>query len=208
MPYTPNATVVTEPADTGVAASTAAAEFRTLKLYLRDVILAGLALKRDTSNNIFTGSISALSGVVSSTTVQAANGVNVTASGGFQATGYAGIGLQLGALMSLGWSSAITATQPTSLTTAVTCNGHTGTITTAAGGASDTYYVFTVNNSSVKAEDLVVAACVGGANASQFIATAHDVQAGSFKVRLYCPPGAGGSGLTSKIGFAVLTRNL
>lgn len=42
MPYTPLATDVTQPTNTGVLASTAAAEFRALKLYMRDVLLAGI----------------------------------------------------------------------------------------------------------------------------------------------------------------------
>ena len=50
MSYTPDATEVTQPADTGVLAATAAAEFRTLKVYLHDVILAAIALKAPITN--------------------------------------------------------------------------------------------------------------------------------------------------------------
>ena len=109
--------------------------------------------------------------------------------------------------MSVGWSSAILATQTTSLNNAVTCDGHTGTITTAGGGTSDTYYNFQVNNSYVKAGDIVVASSASGVNPAQFNAWAYDVQAGSFKIRLYCPPGLGGSGFSAGIGFAILKRS-
>lgn len=44
MPYTPDATVVTEPTDSQKASSMGL-EFRTLKLYIRDVLLAGINSK-------------------------------------------------------------------------------------------------------------------------------------------------------------------
>ncbi len=209
MPYTPDATLVTQPADTGVAASTAAAEFRALKLYIRDVILADLNTKREQSDNTFTSSIVALSSVVISTTCQASNGFNVTASGGFQASGYNGIGLAVSSGMSVGWTSvAATAVQSTSLSTTVVCDEWVGNIQTYPGPASDTRYTFTVNNSKVKVGDVVVATMQTGGAASQFDTPhVHDVQNGSFKIRLYCPPGLGGSGLSSTIGFAVLKRS-
>ena len=43
MPYTPDATDTAQPADAGVKASTAAAEFRTLKAYIKNTLLAGAA---------------------------------------------------------------------------------------------------------------------------------------------------------------------
>ena len=43
MPYTPDATDIAQPADAGVKASTAAAEFRTLKAYIKNTLLAGAA---------------------------------------------------------------------------------------------------------------------------------------------------------------------
>lgn len=45
MPYTPDPVVVTEPQDIGVQASTAAAEFRAIKLYMRDVLLVNDAAR-------------------------------------------------------------------------------------------------------------------------------------------------------------------
>ena len=55
MPYTPDATDVTNPIDGTVKAATAAAEFRTIKLYLRDVLLAGLAGKAASVSPTFLG---------------------------------------------------------------------------------------------------------------------------------------------------------
>lgn len=58
MPYTPDATDVTNPADVGVQAATAAAEFRALKRYVRDSILAPLGTKAPSNNPVFTGTVS------------------------------------------------------------------------------------------------------------------------------------------------------
>lgn len=55
MPYVPSATDVTQPADAGVPGSTAPSEFRTLKLYIRDVILAGITGKLPTANPVASG---------------------------------------------------------------------------------------------------------------------------------------------------------
>lgn len=57
MPYTPDATDVTNPIEGTVKAVTAAAEFRTIKLYMRDVLLAGLALKAPLASPALTGSV-------------------------------------------------------------------------------------------------------------------------------------------------------
>ena len=57
MPYTPDPTDVTNPIDGVVKAATAAPEFRSIKTYLRDVILAGLNLRAPIANPVFTGRI-------------------------------------------------------------------------------------------------------------------------------------------------------
>lgn len=54
MPYTADATNLTQPADTGVLAGTAASEFRTLKTYIASVILASIALKAPLDSPVFT----------------------------------------------------------------------------------------------------------------------------------------------------------
>lgn len=50
MSYTPDATDTAAPADAGVLAATAAAEFRAIKAYMASVLLAGLALKAPITN--------------------------------------------------------------------------------------------------------------------------------------------------------------
>lgn len=55
MPYTPDATNVAQPDGATVKASQAAPEFRVLKTYIRDVILAGLNLKAPAASPTFSG---------------------------------------------------------------------------------------------------------------------------------------------------------
>jgi hypothetical protein len=76
-------------------------------------------------------------------------------------------------------------TQASSISTAVTCNGYTGVVTTvsqtvAAGADAE----FTVNNSSVAATDVVVACIKTHTSAGDFIVAVSAVAAGSFKLRL------------------------
>lgn len=56
MSYIPNPTIVTEPAD-GESAKTAAAEFRALKIYIRDTILASLVNKVSKSGDVIQGGL-------------------------------------------------------------------------------------------------------------------------------------------------------
>lgn len=210
MPYTPDATLVTQPADTGVAASTAAAEFRTLKLYLRDVILAGLAAKRASTDYTFAGSCTFLAGLVSSTSIQANSYNCATGSGYLGASGFAAgtttVGLAAPSGTSIGWGAiAATVTQLTNLNTNVTIDAWNGNIVTAGDGVSGTFYTFVVNNNKVTANSLVVAHQVAGV-AKQFNVDVCNVQAGQFTLRLECQAGLGGSTFVGTIGFAVLTR--
>ena len=55
MPYTPDPTDVTQPIGATVKASTAAPEFRALKLYIRDTILNSLLSKAPLASPAFTG---------------------------------------------------------------------------------------------------------------------------------------------------------
>jgi hypothetical protein len=55
MSYTPDATDVTNPIAGGVKAATAAAEFIAIKLYMRDVLLAGINAKAPLSGPTFSG---------------------------------------------------------------------------------------------------------------------------------------------------------
>lgn len=63
MPYTPDATDVANPVAGTVKAATAAAEFIAIKLYMRDVLLAGMNSKAPLASPSFTGlgTVSALS---------------------------------------------------------------------------------------------------------------------------------------------------
>lgn len=73
MPYTPDATDVAQPTDSGVKAATAAAEFREIKRYMRDVLLAGgVTAKMDKVDGVGTGNTTlvnlAVSGVLTAPT--------------------------------------------------------------------------------------------------------------------------------------------
>jgi hypothetical protein len=207
MPYTPDATDVAQPANTGVAASTAAAEFRALKTYIRDVILADLNTKREQGDYLFAGPASFLDQVAISTTCQTANGFNVTASGGFQAAGYIGVGLKVGSFMSVGWDTVgASVTQTGDLNTAVTIDANTGNILCFGSGTSDTHYAFVVNNPKVNANDLIVVNQIAGV-VKQFDVSVTNVAAGQFTISLYCKPGFGGSGFNATLGFAILSRS-
>lgn len=76
-------------------------------------------------------------------------------------------------------------TQGTSITTTVVCSAYSGVITTvsqtvAAGAAAD----FTVTNTKVAATDTVLVNIKTHTSAGTFIAQAHTIAAGSFKIRL------------------------
>lgn len=73
MPYTPSATDTSQPADTGVLASTAAAEFRTLKTYLAAQlasIASSLGLKAPLAGPTFTGTVTVSGGKIAFPAVQ------------------------------------------------------------------------------------------------------------------------------------------
>lgn len=74
MPYTPDVTDTTNPIDGVVKAATAAAEFRAIKLYIRDVIMATLAPK---ANPTFTGTLTAASVSYSGTLTGGAGVINI-----------------------------------------------------------------------------------------------------------------------------------
>jgi hypothetical protein len=79
-----------------------------------------------------------------------------------------------------------TVTQITSITTAVTCNGYHGTITTVDPAlAAAAEVAFTVNNDVVKAEDVVAVSVKSGpADNEHVIAAVLAVLDGSFQIVL------------------------
>lgn len=83
------------------------------------------------------------------------------------------------------WGGQTAVTQATSISTAVSCNAYSGVITTvsqtiAAGAEGE----FTVNNSVVRATDVVVVCIKTHTSAGDFIASVSAVADGSFKIRL------------------------
>lgn len=81
MPYTPDATDVTNPLDVGIQASTAAAEFRTIKLYMRDVLLAAINLRAPLASPALTGTPTAPTAAVDTNTTQLATTAYVIGQG-------------------------------------------------------------------------------------------------------------------------------
>lgn len=74
-------------------------------------------------------------------------------------------------------------TQLTSATTAVTLNKEAGAITTVAlTTAADTDFTFTVNNSTVKAESVVIVSLSYNGTTGYPVAITKDIAAGTFKV--------------------------
>lgn len=113
MPYTPDATVLTQPADTGVLAATAAAEFRTIKTYMSAVLLAAInarvvsggALGTPSSGNLAncTGypapAVSSLTGAAAGVLTFLASGALVGMTGLPVATGISGLGANVAAFL-------------------------------------------------------------------------------------------------------------
>jgi hypothetical protein len=98
-----------------------------------------------------------------------------------------------------------TVTQATSITTGVTLNTFSGTITTvsqtvAAGSEAD----FTVTNSKVGANDTVVVAIKTHTSAGTFMASVAAVAAGSFVIRLTNLSSGTAGNNTLAINFAVI----
>jgi len=98
-----------------------------------------------------------------------------------------------------------TATQLTDKSTAVTCNGRTGQITTAPSSiAKGSAVTFTVNNSYVTAvTDLPIVAFQGGATTNSYAVSVTRVQVGSFNITI-SNNGTGPLTDTIVINFAVM----
>lgn len=79
--YVPSATDVAAPADVGILASSAAAEFRTVKLYMRDVLLAGVNARAPIASPTFTGVPAAPTAAVDTNTTQLATTAYVIGQG-------------------------------------------------------------------------------------------------------------------------------
>lgn len=98
-------------------------------------------------------------------------------------------------------------TQATNRTTGVTLNFLSGQITTSSASlAAETTAVFTVTNSQVFADDVVVVSVAGGSNGGNTIVTVNAVSAGSFVIQVGNNNAAGGTAETGaiQINFLVM----
>lgn len=93
-----------------------------------------------------------------------------------------------------------TVTQATNRTTGVTINTISGQITTnSASLAAETAAVFTVTNSQVFADDVIVATVAGGSNGGNTTVIITTISAGSFVISVANQNAAGGTAETGAI---------
>jgi len=104
--------------------------------------------------------------------IGAATGTSLTTTGAIVSTGTAGVGYATGA--------GGTVVQGTSRTTGVTLNKRCGTITMFSAAGSATAASFTVTNSTVGANDVIILNQASGTNLYDLLVTA--VTAGSFNI--------------------------
>lgn len=91
-------------------------------------------------------------------------------------------------------------TQATNRTTGVTINNIVGNITTNATSlAAETAVTFTVTNSTVFADDIVLVCQQGGANGGNTTVQVNSVSAGSFTIQVANQNAAGGTAETGAI---------
>jgi len=145
-------------------------------------------------NGFQTISINADTGAVTTTsTLGAATSVTtLTATGAITSTGTGGVGYATGA------GGAVT--QGTSRTTGVTLNKRCGAITMFTAAGSATAASFTVTNSTVGANDVIILNQASGTNLYVLLVTA--VAAGSFTVTFYTTGGTTSD--APVINFAVI----
>ena len=145
-------------------------------------------------NGFQTISIDSTTGAVTTTsTLGAATSVtSLTATGAITSTGTGGVGYATGA------GGAVT--QGTSRTTGVTLNKRCGAITMFTAAGSATAASFTVTNSTVGANDVIILNQASGTNLYVLLVTA--VAAGSFNVTFYTTGGTTSD--APVINFAVI----
>jgi hypothetical protein len=111
--------------------------------------------------------------------IGAATGISFTATGAIVSTGTAGIGYATGA--------GGTVTQGTSRITGVTIDKRCGAITMFSAAGSATAATFTVTNSTVSANDVIILNQASGTNLYSLLVTA--VTAGSFNITFFTTGG-------------------
>jgi hypothetical protein len=126
----------------------------------------------DTPLNLSAGALTCGAITAGATGVAALTAASVSATGAVASSGTAGVGYATGA------GGAVT--QATSRTTAVTIDKTCGSITMFSAAGSLTAATFTVNNSTVAINDVVILNQRSGTNPYEFVVTA--VAAGSFSI--------------------------
>ena len=142
----------------------------TNALLFTNATLVAPALGTVASGNISTCTSTGM--VLTTPNIGAATGTSLTATGAIVSTGTAGVGYATGA------GGAVT--QLTSRTTGVTLNKRCGTVTMFSAAGSATAATFTVTNSTVGANDVIILNQASGTNLYVLAVTA--VVAGSFNI--------------------------
>lgn len=146
----------------------------------------------DKSNGVFTFYVS--------------NGTNFVKQSAISASGWTGGAISNGAAVGVGYATGAgcAVTQATSKSTGVTCNGMTGAITmNNASLAATTSVAFTVTNSSVLANDVIIVNLKSGNTANSYTVMVDATAAGSFNISLRNYT-AGALGEAVIVSFAII----
>lgn len=147
----------------------------TTKQVTNALLFTNATLVAPALGTVASGNISACTStnmVLTTPNIGAATGTSLTATGAIVSTGTAGVGYATGA--------GGTVTQGTSRTTGVTINKRCGAITMFSAAGSATAASFTVTNSTVGANDVIILNQASGTNLYDLLVTA--VTAGSFNI--------------------------
>jgi hypothetical protein len=167
----------------------------TTKQVTNALLFTNSTLVAPALGTVASGNISACTStsmVLTTPNIGAATGTSLTATGAIVSTGTAGVGYATGA------GGAVT--QLTSRTTGVTINKRCGAITMFSAAGSATAATFTVTNSTVGANDVIILNQASGTNLYDLLVTA--VTAGSFNITFLTTGGT--STDAPVINFAVI----
>jgi hypothetical protein len=167
----------------------------TTKQVTNALLFTNATLVAPALGTVASGNISACTStnmVLTTPNIGAATGASLTVTGAVVSTGTAGIGYATGA------GGAVT--QLTSRTTGVTLNKRCGAITMFSAAGSATAATFTVTNTTVGANDVIILNQASGTNLYNLLVTA--VTAGSFNITFFT---TGGTATDAPvINFAVI----
>jgi hypothetical protein len=147
----------------------------TTKQVTNALLFTNATLVTPALGTVASGNISACTStgmVLTTPNIGAATGTSLTATGAIVSTGTAGVGYATGA--------GGTVTQATSRATGVTLNKRCGAITMFSAAGSATAASFTVTNSTVGANDVIILNQASGTNLYVLAVTA--ITAGSFNI--------------------------